>query len=311
MNTNNQGTSIIEILLKIRDRIKDVNLKIYEEAIPTSDILFRKYLYDLVYSEDIASYYIKLLYESNFIFIIHIVEPDTILKIPGIYGYVVAELEIIEKLLSIYNKKLEKVYEVEKRKLAGAETIIRELMPKVKELNNTTLGKILNICIMLDQFTRVIREKPEHFKDDYRISKLKQLIPEEEREFDYQEEQQEEVKEQIKEFRRAVDTEEYKELSQMNLSGNWGKVVDKFGVEFLIRVHLRKLEFDILKKLILQKRIAREEDLIFLRESLRKMEERSLFDQELKKHINEIKELKRIAQIKINQFHLIRKKYEG
>ncbi|GIX43157.1 MAG: hypothetical protein KatS3mg129_2890 [Leptospiraceae bacterium] len=97
----------------------------------------------------------------------------------------------------------------------------------------------------------------------------------------------------------------------MNLSGNWGKAVEKFGVQFLIRVHLRKFEFDILKKLLLQKRIAKEEDLIFLRDSLRKMEERSLFDKELKKYLNDIKELKRIAQIKINQFHLIRKKYEG
>ncbi|GIX43158.1 MAG: hypothetical protein KatS3mg129_2891 [Leptospiraceae bacterium] len=174
--------SLLDTLLKIRDRIKDINLKIYEDPIPTSDIIFRKHLNDLVYSEDMALYYIKLLNESNFLFIIHIVEPDTILKIPGIYGYVVAELEIIEKLLSVYNKKLEKVYEIEKRKLAGAETIIRELMPKVKELNNTNLGKVLNICLMLDQFTRIIREKPDHFKDDYRIGKLKQLIPEEEEE---------------------------------------------------------------------------------------------------------------------------------
>jgi hypothetical protein len=301
--------NLLDTLLRIRDRIKEINNNIYEEAIPTSDIIFRKYLNDLVYSEDMARYYLKLLAESNFIFMIQIVKPDTILRIPGIDGYVVAELDIIEKLLAVYNQRLVTIYEAEKRKLAGVETIIRELMPKVKELNNTPLGKVLNICIMLEQFTRIIHERPDHFQDAYRISKLKQFIPEED-EFKEPEEEHEKIQ-QVQERRRAVDTEEYQQLSKMNLTGNWAKAVEQFGVQFLIRVHLRKYEFDVLKKLLLQKRIAREEDLIFLRDSLRKMEERSLFNPELKKYLNEIKELKRIVQIKINQFYLIRKKYEG
>ena len=301
--------NLLDTLLRIRDRIKEINNNIYDEAIPTSDIIFRKYLNDLVYSEDMASYYLKLLAESNFIFMIQIVKPDTILRIPGIDGYVVAELDIIEKLLAVYNQRLITIYEAEKRKLAGVETIIRELMPKVKELNNTPLGTVLNICIMLEQFTRIIHERPDHFQDAYRISKLKQFIPEED-EFKEPEEEHEKIQ-QVQERRRAVDTEEYQQLSKMNLTGNWAKAVEQFGVQFLIRVHLRKYEFDVLKKLLLQKRIAREEDLIFLRDSLRKMEERSLFNPELKKYLNEIKELKRIVQIKINQFYLIRKKYEG
>jgi len=301
--------NLLDTLLRIRDRIKEINNNIYDEAIPTSDIIFRKYLNDLVYSEDMASYYLKLLAESNFIFVIQIVKPDTILRIPGIDGYVVAELDIIEKLLAVYNQRLVTIYEAEKRKLAGVETIIRELMPKVKELNNTPLGKVLNICIMLEQFTRIIHERPDHFQDAYRISKLKQFIPEED-EFKESEEEHEKIQ-QVQERRRAVDTEEYQQLSKMNLTGNWAKAVEQFGVQFLIRVHLRKYEFDVLKKLLLQKRIAREEDLIFLRDSLRKIEERSLFNPELKKYLNEIKELKRIVQIKINQFYLIRKKYEG
>ena len=301
--------NLLDTLLRIRDRIKEINNNIYDEAIPASDIIFRKHLNDLVYSEDMARYYLKLLAESNFIFMIQIVKPDTILKIPGIDGYVVAELDIIEKLLAVYNQRLITIYEAEKRKLAGVETIIRELMPKVKELNNTPLGTVLNICIMLEQFTRIIHERPDHFQDAYRISKLKQFIPEED-EFKEPEEEHEKIQ-QVQERRRAVDTEEYQQLSKMNLTGNWAKAVEQFGVQFLIRVHLRKYEFDVLKKLLLQKRIAREEDLIFLRDSLRKMEERSLFNPELKKYLNEIKELKRIVQIKINQFYLIRKKYEG
>ena len=164
---------------------------------------------------------------------------------------------------------------------------------------------------MLEQFIHIINEKPDHFQDAYRISKLKQFIPEEEEFKEPDEVEEQEKIQQVQERRRAVDTEEYQQLSKMNLTGNWAKAVEQFGVQFLIRVHLRKYEFDVLKKLLLQKRIAREEDLIFLRDSLRKMEERSLFNPELKKYLSEIKELKRIVQIKINQFYLIRKKYEG
>lgn len=309
---NAKKDTTFSILMTIRDRIKALNQNIYEDPIPTSDFIFRKHLMDLVYNEDTAQYYLKLLNETNFIFIIHIVEADPVLKIPGIYGYVVAEKDIMEHLLAVYKKKLESVYEIEKRKAAGADTIIRELIPKVKEFNNTPLGKLLNICIMLDQFLRVYQERSENYNDDYRIYNLKKYLPEEDVK-DNVEEDSKEIKpvKQEKKIQRAVDSEEYKELSKMNLSGNWGKAIEKFGVQFLIRVHLRNNEYDILKKLLLQKKIAKEEDLLFLRDTLRKMDERSLFEKELKKYQNEIKELKRIVQIKLNQFYLIKKKYEG
>ncbi len=305
--------NIIEILLKITERIKERNLKIYEDPIPTSDLLYKEIVYDLVSSPDLANYYIKLLNEANYLFTIHLVKPDPALRIPGIDGYVVSEKPILESLLGEYKKKLEHIYEIEKRKKTGAEVIIRELMPKVKEYNNTSIGKILNICIMIDQFLRVIEEKPDNFTEEKKMYLLRLLLPEETQTQHTQIENESNsiVIPEIKEKKRAVDTEEYKELSKMNLQGNWGKAVEKFGVEFLIRIHLRKHEYEILKKLILQKRIAKEQDLYFLKDCLRKMEENYYLDKEIRKHINEIKELKRLVQLKINQFYLLKKKYES
>lgn len=306
-----QQKDIKATLLAIRDRIREINQRIYEDPIPTSDIIFRKYLMDLVDTEDNALYYLRILTESNFIFTIHLVEPDPLLRIPGIYGYVVSELNILEPLLREFHKKLESIYESEKKKKVSADMIIRELMPQIRELNNTALGEVLNVCIMLEQFIRIIKEKPEAYSESFRLLKLKEFLPRESEAFDidYDNEQDKDLNQTETPRRRAVDTEEYKELSRMNLTGNWKTAVEKFGVQFLIRVHLRKMEFDVLKKLLLRKHIAREEDLLFLRESLRKMEERSLFDKELKKHLPEIRELKRITQIKLNQFFLLRKKY--
>lgn len=304
--------NIIELLLKIKDRIKERNLKIHEDSIPTSDILYKEIVYDLVSSPDLANYYIKLLSEANCLFTIQLVRPDPSLRIPGIDGYVVTEKPILEALLEKYKKRLEHIYEIEKRKKTGAEVIIRELMPKVKEYNNTPIGKLLNICIMIDQFLRLIEEKPQNYTEEKKQYLLRQLLPEETQSNDNLiiQEEFENTKTTTKEKRRAVDTEEYKELSKMNLYGNWGKAVEKFGVEFLIRVHLRKHEYEILKKLLLQKRIAKEEDLYFLRDCLRKIEENYYLDKEIRKHIDEIRELKRLVQLKINKFYLLRKKYE-
>lgn len=305
--------NLIDLLLKIKDRIRDVNIKIYEDSIPTSDIVYRQVLYDIVPSSDLTNYYLKLLAEANYIFIINIVKPDINLKIPGIDGYVVSEKPILESLLGEYKKRLEHIYEVEKRKSSGADTIIRELIPHIKDYNNSSIGKVLNICIMLDQFLRLIEENPQKYSEETKLYLLKQLLPEEK--ITYTKSDFESIENeqniQIQEKKRAVDTEEYKELSKMNLAGNWGKAVKQFGVQFLIRVHLRKNEFGILKKLLLQKKIAKEEDLLFLRDSLRKIEENYLLNKELKTFINEIKELKRIVQLKLNQFYLLKKKYEG
>ncbi|MFN3604073.1 MAG: hypothetical protein ACK4UJ_05120 [Leptonema sp. (in: bacteria)] len=301
-----------ELLLKIKDRIREVNLKIYEDPIPTSDIIYKNTLYDLVSSPDLANYYLKILIESNFIFVINLVKPDPILKISGIDGYVVTEKSVLESLLVEYKKRLEHIYELEKRKRKGAEVILRELMPKIKEYNNTTLGKVLNITIMLEQLIRVIEEEPEKYTEEAKTYLLRQLLPEERNiQIDYEIENEKNESTIVREKKRAIDTKEYKELSKMNLAGNWGKAVNKFGVQFLIRVHLRKHEYDIIKKLLFQKRIAKEEDLLFLRDSLRKMEENYYLDKEIRKYFNEIKELKRIVQLKLNQFYLIKKKYES
>ncbi len=307
--------NIYEALQKVKDRIYDINKKIYENPIPTSDIIYKKILYDIVSSEDTCFYYLRLLKESNHIFVIHIVEPDEVLKIPGLYGYVVTDKPLIESLFIEYKKKLEQIYELEKRKKAGADTIIRELFPHIKSYNNTSIGRFLNITIMLDQFIRIIIEKPYEFTEEYKANQLKKILQVSEsshiESFYVEETTFEENKNSVesKVKRRAVDTEEYQELSRMNLSGNWGQAVKKYGAQFLIKVHLRKLELDVVKKLLLNKHIAREEDLYFLRDSLRKMEERSIYDKQLAERLNEIKELQRITQLKINQFFLIRKKY--
>ncbi len=108
--------------------------------------------------------------------------------------------------------------------------------------------------------------------------------------------------------RRAVDMTELDELQSMNLSGGWGKAVNRYGVPFLIRIHLRKYEFDVLRNLIRTGRIVREDDLRFLRDSLRKMQGRLEQDPPLKLYVQAMAELRRMAQVRLNRIYEVKRR---
>ncbi len=105
---------------------------------------------------------------------------------------------------------------------------------------------------------------------------------------------------------RAVESPQYLEMEQMNTKGSWGQIYDKYGAEFLIRIHFRKHEFAEVRSLIRTKRIAREKDLRFIRDTLRDIEKRIPDSPDLQPWKNDITELRRFAQLKLNQILLAR-----
>lgn len=311
-----------ETLQEILRRLESLNKEIHESPIPTSDDFRKRYLSDLVNSDDELSFYLKQLEDSHYIFVITIVEPIPSAAVPGTFGYVIAHSEIIQPLLTEYYTRLEHVYQAQIKKTKGAQTIVRELLPEIKQLASTPLGKTLNIAIMLDQFLRLMAEKPDEYTDYWKQVMLKRQSTSiadessielqsiagfeiEDTNIDTQTPQPAKV------IRRAIDTPEYQELSKMDLSGSWGKAVEKYGVTFLIRVHLRKMELDILRRLIQRKQIARQEDLKYLRDSLRVMVERFQLERQPESKIAAVRELNRVVQIQLNQFTLLQKQIEN
>lgn len=107
---------------------------------------------------------------------------------------------------------------------------------------------------------------------------------------------------------RATDTPEFMKVQEMDRSGKWGSAVDKFGVQFLLRIHFRKYEFEKVRFLLKSHKVAREEDLRFVRDTLRLMESRTGIDPELNKHMTKMTELRRMAQLRLNQIQILKKK---
>ena len=308
-------------------QIETANREMGDNAIITSDELFRLQFKDQFASESVLRDGLKLLRDAHYLFIIHIIEADEHLKVPGVDGYVIAKADVIDALISEFSKRLERIYETQFQKRKGAAMIIRELMPVVKQYNRTPLGRELNVTIMLNQYRRLLNEMSAEYDENWKQNKLAQLLHSDHsfggggiqlhetfidtdvteiQEFD-----EESVTQQpatsASSIRRAIDTPEYKELSQMDMSGSWGKAVEKYGVTFLIRIHLRKLELKQVRQLVEQRRITREEDLRYLRDSLRVMEERFFLDRSMTHQIEPVRELKRLVQLRLNQFSILRK----
>ena len=337
MKTDTKKSSDFVILMEIVSRIRKQNegKGSEPEPIPLSDTIYKHLLADICESRDKMFYYLRLLSESHYIFVISLIEEDESHNMGGVYGYVVAEPLIVDSLKESSAYGLEAAYEQQFYKRKPCEGIIRELLPQAKIYNNTPLGRALNMAVMLQQFAKILRVDYEEYTEVWKRSKLLELLPElKKADFEQSESedeavdtepdtaasapsQEEEQKEDSTEeqerrkVQRAVDTKEMEEIQKMDKSGQWGRAVDKYGTEFLIRIHLRKHEFDRLRWLMRTNRIAKESDLRYIRDSVRKMEGRLSLDAKLKKFQREMLEVKRIAQIKLNAIYQIKKKLQA
>lgn len=304
-----------KILNEMVGRIREKNLFESEdlaEVIPRSDTLYRHMFSDICTSEADMFHYLDLLESAHYIFILTIHEPDEAHHLKGTDGYVIADEMLLEAVSDKSNRVLENVYASQKRQMKGSQAIIRELFHEIHSHKNTPLGEAMNLSIMITQFQEIIKETPHEYKDDWKEEKLNQLIRDisskKEGGEGHEYEQKTEVDENA--TRRAIDTKEYLEAEKMNLNGVWGKAVERYGVQFLVRIHFRKHEFNEVRKLIKQKRIAREEDLRFIRDTLNIMEKRMEDTPSLKPFSREMAELRRLSQLKMNQIILLRKAVE-
>ncbi|MBL8020515.1 MAG: hypothetical protein JNM27_12675 [Leptospirales bacterium] len=98
--------------------------------------------------------------------------------------------------------------------------------------------------------------------------------------------------------RRAVDSSAALQL-QGNTRDDWSKIVRLYGVQFIIRIHLRKCEFRQVRLMLQEKRVVAEADLLFLASALQRMEEQSLVEEELKMHVDSIQELRRLVDVRL------------
>lgn len=286
----------IKICLDLADMIRKENLE-SRDKIPTSDSHLRIWSSQLARSEEEIRKLLAALRDSHFIFLVSIVSPDPNLFVYGEDAYVFAEPFILNELKKHSEETLEKLYEASNYKRKSAFQITRELFPKIKEFNNTPLGRAINLSVMLEEFQRMLTAQSYEYTDQWRRNKLQEIFKDEVL-------QAEELANNAN-FRendptkRAVDQLK-DQAPKEKIDSNWVKAKENFSTEFLLRVHFRKYEFDIVKKLIQSGKLKEEKDIKYVRDTIQLMESRMDQDNLLKRYANEMIDLRRYAQAKLN-----------
>lgn len=286
----------IKVCLDLADMIRKENLE-SREKIPTSDTHLRVWSSQLARTEEDIRKLLTSLRDSHYIFIVSIVSPDPNLFVYGEDAYVFAEPFILNELKKHSEESLEKLYEASNYKRKSAFQITRELFPKIKEFNNTPLGRSINLSVMLEEFQRMLTAQSYEYTDQWRRNKLQEIYKDEVL-----------IAEELANnanFRendptkRAIDQLK-DQAPKEKIDSNWVKAKDNFSTEFLLRVHFRKYEFDIVKKLIQSGKLKEEKDIKYVRDTIQLMESRIEQDNLLKRYANEMIELRRYAQAKLN-----------
>ncbi|PJE04005.1 MAG: hypothetical protein CK427_03995 [Leptospira sp.] len=292
--------SKVKIGLELAELIKTENLG-GKERLPNTETHMKQWCAHFALDEKSLRDILTNLRDAHYIFIINIVLPDPNLYLPSIDSYAYADPSLLNDLKRYSENRLEKTYESTFYKKKSPFQITRELFPKIKEFNNSAMGKCLNESVMLDEFIRVLTNVPFEFADQWRAAKLREIYSEEEEETPH-------IEEELAAKARAMDQPSGKEYIE-NPKSAWSKITNNFSIEFLLRIHFRKYEFEVVKKLILKGKIQSETDLKFIRDTLQLMESRTNQDPILKRHMNEMIELRRLAQTKLNILRTSPKSY--
>jgi len=292
-------TPLIKILLDLAEQVKLENTK-GKEKIPSSDVFVKKMTVHFSRTEEEIKKFIVSLREAHYIFVINIVIPDANYFVNSLDAYVYAEQSLLADLKRYADGKIEQIYEGQFYKRKSAFQIVRELFPKIREFNNSPLGKAINEVVMLEEYNRLLSSNPYEYSEAWKKERLFAIYHE--------------VEDDTLIPTNPTDDNPLRAVDQMKDGGvttspnsKWGKTTNQFSVDFLVRIHFRKYEFETVRKLILTGRITKESDLIYIRDTLRKMEGRTNIDHLLKHYMNQMVDLRRLAQAKIN---IIRKATE-
>ncbi|MCZ8157384.1 MAG: hypothetical protein O9264_14765 [Leptospira sp.] len=283
----------IKIAFELAELIKKENTE-GKDKIPTSESFLRVWASNFSRSEEDIRKILNGLRDAHFIFVVNIVAPDPNLFVYGEEAYIFTDLTILNDLKHTAEENLERIYEASNYKRKSAFQISRELFPKIKEYNNTPLGRAINLVVMLEEFARILTNSSFEYTDQWRRNKIQDIFKDEVTSV----EEFNATLNSISDAKRAAD--QINETPKEKTDASWTKATQSFTVEFLLRVHFRKYEFDIIKKLIQTGKIKSEKELKFIRDTLLLMETRTNEDRILKRYMETMVELRRYCQAKIN-----------
>lgn len=292
------------IIDEIYEEIKKQNSKNDNTAIPHSDDFIRRASAMVGANPDLVKRILEVLVHSHKIFSFEITLPDALRDLPGVNGFVIADINTIRRLKNVFYKELMYLYNQQFNKNAQAHQIIKEIFPVIRSFNNTPLGIAANKAIMLDELEKLMEKHFNEYTEDFKekqfaleISRanLERLIPAEKAE-------QKKTPPVIatplentpdEKSHRAVDSQTYNEFLLKKSKYPLQRILNIYGIDFFLKVNLRNYQFKYLQKLIKDGQLSKRSDLMHLREMLRTVRQNMNIDPKLKEHVDDIFELEK------------------
>ena len=272
------------------------NQEISRDSIPHTDSLIK----DLYATHGIDAIMfqriIGILKEAHKIFVIEISKEDKERKIERIQGYVDADLTTIRRLKAFYQEALIEMYEEEIHSRQLYHQIVQQIFPRMNIISNTPLGYIANKAIMLEEFEKLIQAQYREYTEDWKIRKLREVL---EREDTIRPTapvpgtgKESEAREEDKK-RRAVDSDRYEEFAKASSRESVNHVLGIFGIEFFLRVNLRKNNFNYISEMVENRTIDTKTDLAMLQNMVKKVKNNMKNDTSLVDYMEDIYRLER------------------
>jgi hypothetical protein len=290
------------------------NTELSVQAIPHSDTFLKQVQSEMGVSPESARLAIKLLADSHKIFVMEIVADDSRHNIDRVEGFIIAELDTVVALKGYFQDILCKIYEKQFHKYLMVHQVIKEVFPIIKSFNNTELGQMTNKTMMLMEYERLLEKKPYEYSADWKENTLHELaqregftyVPSDGVVLNKQGQQSEDPSVELSSFvsntgsfsaggsfARAVDSPAYKEFSEKRDRYPLQRILNIYGLDFFVKVYLRKYEFHYLKKIIEDRQITRKNDLLLIKSMIDTTKSHMFNDQELEKYKEEIFALER------------------
>ncbi len=298
-----------EIYFEIEKR----NSKADDNSIPTSRDFFshlgEKYNLDESKIPDL----IGILVNSHKIFNFDIVKEDKSSNIECEYGFVIAEITIVNSLAKKFEKELVRVYFEEFEKHLSPQKIIDELKYSIDKYNNTILGMYGNIALNLSSYEETLKSDYSYTRDarrysvDWKEKKFeKELNNAEEVDFYLKPRDSEEIKEskpvlekKVIKKRRQVDKINDMEITINNMKNSMEKNLAVYGIEFYTRVCFREYKFPLMIRIVEEGLVKTREEMQILSRMIRTLRSNADKDINLNKYANDINRLEKLVNKKM------------
>ncbi len=292
------------LIEEVFEEIRKINGNFDGTSIPHSDEFLRTTSSSLGVEPELVKTVIRVLIHSHRIFSIEIIHEDTVREIPGVDGYVIAEISVVRRLKNVFQQEMMHAYNVQFSKNYLVHQIIKEIFPVIRSFNGTPLGEAANKAIMLEELERLMEKNYNEYTDDYKeklfareISKanLEKLIEKKEKPAKPVAAPKSVVvqKKSAPRATRAMDTKTYGDFLSKKNRYPLSRILNIYGIDFFYKVNLRNYQFVYLKQLISDGQISKRSDLLHLRDMLRTVRANASADKNLGEHLDDIFDLEK------------------